>query len=148
MYSGREESFGMLENARGGNMLKEGEKEGCETEGGGKALASQNGKQERYDESHMNDDQSSDSVTQLVDTNADSCAQTTSHGHLVAEGDTSNSTGNEVQDMGEQEAMDTDAPQLLIATEDSSGVTATELNSAPDTELLISQNELDEFFAE
>ena len=138
----------MLESTRGGNTLKEGERVGCGTEGGGTALASQNGKQERHDELHVNDDQSSDSVTQLADTNADSCVQTTSHGHLVAERDTSNSTGNEVQDTGEQEAMDIDAPQLLIATEDSSGVTATELNSAPDTELLISQNELDEFFAE
>ena len=146
MYPGREASCGVLESTRGGNTLKEGEREGCGTEGGGKALALQNGKQERH-ELHVNDDQSSDSVTQLAVTNADSCVQTTSHGHLVAERDTSNSTGNEVQGTGE-EAMDTDAPQLLIATEDSSGVTTTELNSAPDTELLISQNELDEFFAE
>lgn len=128
--------------------------------------------------SHLNDDQCSDNVTQPVDTNAEGRVQTFSHTYpLLANRDTSNSTDTEVQDMEEQAAMDTVCPQdhvtadgssssagqlvsvtegsngadparqLLAATEDS-GETPKELNSGLDAELPLSQNEVDDFFAE
>lgn len=149
----------------------------CETEGS-IALALQSDKTEKQDKSHLNDDQCSDNVTQPVDTNAEGRVQTFSHTYpLLANRDTSNSTDTEVQVMEEQAAMDTICPQdhvtadgsssgagqlvivtevsngadparqLLAATEDS-GETLKEVNSGLDTELPLSQNEVDDFFAE
>ena len=144
----------------------------CETEGS-IALASQSDKTERQAKSHMNDDQCSDNVTQPVDTNAEGRVQTFSLScRLLANRDTSNSTDTEVQDMEEQAATDTvclqdhvtadgqlvsvsegsngadPARQLRLAATEDNGETPKELNSGLDTELPLSQNEVDDFFAE
>ena len=170
MCSGVDESCGVFDSAGGDNTLKEGESEGCDLEVG-KALASPNDKPERQDKSHVNDDQCSDSVTQLADTNVEDRVQTASL--RLAGSDTSNSADCQVQDT-EEAAMDigaqlpvtsdsssgadparqllvateADPAQVLTATQDSTGGSPNNLNPALDTELPISQNELDDFFAD